>query len=127
MHHVVWDWNGTLFDDLHIVVDAVNTSLALFGEGPIDAATYRDHYRRPVALFYESLLGRSVDETMWRTIDEEFWDGIGPGPLNRWERWLQDYVRFYNRCRQHSALGYASPMEYASQRLPRQARVSHIS
>lgn len=72
MHHVVWDWNGTLFDDLHIVVDAVNTSLALFGEGPIDAATYRDHYRRPVLLFYESLLGRSVDETMWRTIDEKF-------------------------------------------------------
>ncbi len=72
MHHVVWDWNGTLFDDLHIVVDAVNTSLALFDEGPIDAATYRDHYRRPVPLFYESLLGRSVGETMWRTIDETF-------------------------------------------------------
>jgi len=66
-------------------------------------------------------------ERVQRTIDEEFWDGIGPGPLDGWQRWLQDYVRFYNRCRQHSALGYTSPMEYASQRLPRQARVSHIS
>jgi len=72
MHHIVWDWNGTLFDDLHIVVDAVNTSLAHFGEGPIDADAYRAHYRRPVPLFYESLLGRAIGEAMWRTIDEEF-------------------------------------------------------
>jgi len=72
MHHIVWDWNGTLFDDLHIVVDAVNTSLARFGEGPIDADAYRAHYRRPVPLFYESLLGRTIDEAMWHTIDEEF-------------------------------------------------------
>jgi len=26
--HIIWDWNGTLFDDLHIVVESVNASLA---------------------------------------------------------------------------------------------------
>ena len=66
-------------------------------------------------------------ERVQRTVQEEFWDGIGPGPLEDWERWLRDYVRFYNQRRQHSALGYATPMEYALQRLPRQARVSHMS
>jgi transposase InsO family protein len=66
-------------------------------------------------------------ERVQRTVREEFWDGMGPAPLPRWERWLQDYVRLYNRRRQHSALGYVTPMEYALQRLPRQARVSHIS
>jgi transposase InsO family protein len=66
-------------------------------------------------------------ERVQRTVQEEFWDGIGPGPLENWERFLQDYVRFYNRRRQHSALGYATPMQYALQRLPRQARVSHMS
>ena len=66
-------------------------------------------------------------ERVQRTVREEFWDGMGPAPLPRWERWLQDYVRLYNRRRQHSALGYTTPMEYALQRLPRQARVSHIS
>ncbi len=40
-----------------------------------------------------------------RTVQDEFWDGIGPGPLEEWERWLQDYVRFYNRRRRNSALG----------------------
>lgn len=40
---------------------------------------------------------------------------------------FQDYVRFYNRTRLHSALGYATPLRYALERLPRQAGVSHIS
>lgn len=66
-------------------------------------------------------------ERVQRTVQEEFWDGIGPGPLEEWERFLQDYVRFYNRTRLHSALDYATPMKYALQRLPRQARVSHMS
>jgi phosphoglycolate phosphatase-like HAD superfamily hydrolase len=72
VRHIIWDWNGTLFDDLHIVVDSVNASLARFGEGPIDAAAYQAHYRRPVPLFYESLLGRPIDAAMWQTVDEVF-------------------------------------------------------
>jgi len=62
-----------------------------------------------------------------RTVQEEFWDGTGPGSLQEWERFLQDYVRFYNRSRQYSALGYKTPIEYVLERLPRQARVSHMS
>ena len=65
-------------------------------------------------------------ERVQRTVREEYWDGVGAGPLEDWERELQDYVRFYNRTRQHSALGYAAPMTYALQRLPR-ARISHVS
>jgi transposase InsO family protein len=36
-----------------------------------------------------------------------------------WERGLEGYLRFYNRRRLHSALGYTVPMAYALQRLPR--------
>jgi len=66
-------------------------------------------------------------ERVQRTVQEELWDGIGPGSPEQWERWLGDYVRFYNQRRQHSALGYTTPAEYALQRLPRKARVSHMS
>jgi len=66
-------------------------------------------------------------ERVQRTVQEEFWDGIGPGPLHQWERFLQDYVRFYNTRRQHSALDYTTPMSYALQRLPHRARLSHMS
>ena len=84
MRHIVWDWNGTLFDDLHIVVDSVNASLACFGEGPIDAVRYQAHYRRPVPLFYESLLGRPISDGMWQTIDRVFHETY-QGALSRAE------------------------------------------
>ena len=66
-------------------------------------------------------------ERVQRTVQEEFWDGVGPGPLEDWKRWLQEYVRFYNQRRQHSALGYTTPMRYALQCLPRQAHFSQMS
>lgn len=72
MPHVVWDWNGTLLDDLGVVVAAVNASLAEFGAPPIDADGYRDHYTRPVHLFYEALFGRQVTDREWRQIDATF-------------------------------------------------------
>jgi len=61
-----------------------------------------------------------------RTVREEYWDGIGPRPVEEWERGLQDYLRFHTRRRLHSALGYTAPTAYALQRLPR-ARISRVS
>ncbi len=72
--HVVWDWNGTLFDDLHLVVEAVNTGLAGLGAGPIDLDQYRTHYTRPVKLFYDRLLGRHVGPEEWVNLDRVFHD-----------------------------------------------------
>ena len=74
MAHVVWDWNGTLFDDLHVIVEAVNVSLAELGAPPIDHHGYRDHYTRPVSVFYERLLGRPVSDDEWLAIDTTFHD-----------------------------------------------------
>jgi phosphoglycolate phosphatase-like HAD superfamily hydrolase len=70
--HVVWDWNGTLLDDLPIVVEAVNRSIAIFEEEPINADAYRDHYTRPVRLFYDALLGRVVSDEEWLELNAAF-------------------------------------------------------
>ncbi len=72
--HVVWDWNGTLLDDLPIVIEAVNQSIAQFGVGPIDGDGYRDHYTRPVQLFYESLFSRPISEAEWTRLNATFHD-----------------------------------------------------
>ena len=72
MRHVVWDWNGTLFDDLDIVVRSVNLTLEPLGAGPIGADDYRDHYVRPVQLFYDRLLGRPTTASEWLRLDQIF-------------------------------------------------------
>jgi phosphoglycolate phosphatase-like HAD superfamily hydrolase len=74
MVHIVWDWNGTLFDDLDVVVFSVNQALARFGARPIDLNGYRSHYTRPVKMFYDRLLGRDMTENEWRQIDRVFHD-----------------------------------------------------
>ncbi|HEY6635468.1 MAG TPA: HAD family hydrolase [Acidimicrobiia bacterium] len=70
--HVVWDWNGTLLDDLPIVVKAVNAAIHQFGELPITPDDYRDHYTRPVRHFYEALMGRAIDDEEWLRLDTGF-------------------------------------------------------
>jgi phosphoglycolate phosphatase-like HAD superfamily hydrolase len=70
--HVIWDWNGTLFDDHRVVVDAVNASLDHFGVPPIDSATYRREFVRPLQVFYTRLFGRTIDDATMQEIDDVF-------------------------------------------------------
>lgn len=72
--HLVWDWNGTLLDDLPIVVEAVNRAIGIFGLGAITPDDYRDHYTRPVRHFYDGLFGRVVDDEEWLRLNTEFHD-----------------------------------------------------
>ena len=72
VRHLVWDWNGTLFDDHAAVVAAINDALALVRLGPIDSETFRSHYTRPVERFYEQVAGRPIEPAEWRTLDERY-------------------------------------------------------
>ncbi len=75
--HVVWDWNGTLVDDLPIVIESVNAALAAIGEGAIGENDYREHYTRPVDQFYVRLLERSISDEEWATLDWVFHERYG--------------------------------------------------
>jgi phosphoglycolate phosphatase-like HAD superfamily hydrolase len=72
VRHVVWDWNGTLFNDHVGVVAAVNDALELLGVAAIDADTYRSHYTRPVQRFYEQLAGRPITAAQWQALDDAY-------------------------------------------------------
>jgi phosphoglycolate phosphatase-like HAD superfamily hydrolase len=72
MIHVVWDWNGTLVEDLPVVVESVNAALDAIGEAPITEDDYRAYFTRPVAQFYERLLKRPVSSKEWDTLDRVF-------------------------------------------------------
>jgi phosphoglycolate phosphatase-like HAD superfamily hydrolase len=82
VRHVVWDWNGTLFDDHIAVVAAINDALALLRLRPIDSDTFRTHFTRPVQRFYEQVAGRPIEPGEWRTLDEGYHDSYS-GRLER--------------------------------------------
>ena len=53
--HLVWDWNGTLIDDVWLCVDVVNAMLRQRGLPPIDPSSYRDTFGFPVINYYRHL------------------------------------------------------------------------
>lgn len=70
----MWDWNGTLLDDLPVVVAATNVALASAGGGPVTVPEHRRDFRRPIVDYYAQVLGRPVDEEEFVRLDKLFHD-----------------------------------------------------
>lgn len=51
---IVWDWNGTLFDDVHASVSALNTLMLPRGLGPETVVRYRERFNFPVSEYYHA-------------------------------------------------------------------------
>ncbi|MER6916615.1 HAD hydrolase-like protein [Streptomyces sp. NPDC000594] len=72
--HLVWDWNGTLLDDVAAVISATNAAFAELGLAPITLELYRELYCVPIPKFYERLLGRLPTDEEWEVMDVIFHD-----------------------------------------------------
>lgn len=53
--HVVWDWNGTLLNDVDHAVRTMNTLLEGHGLAPISKSHYREIFDFPVRKYYDRL------------------------------------------------------------------------
>ena len=63
--HIVWDWNGTLLDDLHVCLDSLNALLALEGRAPVTREHYLSIFEFPVIKVYHAL-GFPTDELSFK-------------------------------------------------------------
>ncbi|MFJ2112990.1 MULTISPECIES: HAD family hydrolase [unclassified Streptomyces] len=70
--HLVWDWNGTILDDIQAVIGATNAAFADIGLEPITLDRYRELYRVPIPRFYERLMGRLPSDDEWAVMDAAF-------------------------------------------------------
>ncbi len=53
--HVLWDWNGTLLDDLDLCIETINEILSAEGLSAVDRETYRDKFGFPITEYYGRL------------------------------------------------------------------------
>ena len=72
--HIVWDWNGTLFDDGEALVRATVEAFARSGLPEVTWTAYRDHFTRPISDFYDRLAGRTLTAAEQRVLDRNFHD-----------------------------------------------------
>lgn len=69
--HVIWDWNGTLLDDVTLVVEIISDLLERETLQRIDAATYRDQFCFPIRKYYERL-GFDFKRTSYEQLAADF-------------------------------------------------------
>ena len=53
--HILWDWNGTLLDDVGISIDCVNVLLKKLKKEPTDLKEYYQMMEIPLQKYYENL------------------------------------------------------------------------
>jgi phosphoglycolate phosphatase len=63
MRNVIFDWSGTVVDDLGPVVEATNVVLTRHGLAAMDRDTFRREFSLPFTAFYERILpGVAIEE-----------------------------------------------------------------
>lgn len=69
--HVIWDWNGTLLDDLDFSIGVVNAMLRRRGLPEMDRARYHAAFDFPVRTYYERI-GFDVAQGSFEQLSAEF-------------------------------------------------------
>jgi phosphoglycolate phosphatase len=70
---IIWDWNGTLLDDVCASVSALNTLMAPRGLGPETVARYRDRFGFPVRDYYLKA-GFDLPSEDWEHLARDYHD-----------------------------------------------------
>jgi phosphoglycolate phosphatase len=69
--HIIWDWNGTLLDDVEACVNSINNMLAPRKLPTITISQYRDIFDFPVKNYYKDL-GFDMENENWDSMAKEF-------------------------------------------------------
>jgi phosphoglycolate phosphatase len=82
--HVIWDFNGTLLDDVALCVDVIAGILTEHGLAPIDEAAYLAKFRFPIVEYYRDLgfdFERTPFDGLTRQFIERYMARVGEAPL----------------------------------------------
>ncbi len=83
--HIIWDWNGTLFDDVMLGIDIMNRMLQARGMRTMTLESYQEIFDFPVRDYYVRL-GFDFEKESFEKLGTEFIDGY---ELRRNEATLQ--------------------------------------
>lgn len=70
--HVVWDWNGTLLDDVPAMVSAARHAFATCLGRVITVGDHQKFYSRPLRGFFEQLAGTALSDGQYRDLTVAF-------------------------------------------------------
>ncbi|MCS7009680.1 MAG: HAD family hydrolase, partial [Chthoniobacterales bacterium] len=75
MQNFIFDWSGTLADDLQPVWKATNRIFLEYGRRELTLDEFRQHFRLPFSGFYAELLPEATEEGL-EALYERFFAGL---------------------------------------------------
>ncbi len=69
--HIIWDWNGTLLDDLNLCLKIINNLLSKKHLPPVSLANYLDIFGFPVRDYYQKI-GFDFEKESFEVISTDF-------------------------------------------------------
>jgi phosphoglycolate phosphatase len=72
-NHIIWDWNGTIFDDLELSYDIINKMLPKYGLKEFSLKQYREYFTIPVRDYYEKA-GFDFSKESFEIVGREWMD-----------------------------------------------------
>lgn len=73
IRHIIWDWNGTLFDDVDLCVENINWLLKKYNYLPITKERYKEIFTFPVIEYYRRA-GFNLEQLDFTKIGKEWMD-----------------------------------------------------
>jgi len=86
--HIIWDWNGTLLDDVGLCVDIINGVLSRRNLDSLTLNYYRDIFTFPIKNYYKKA-GFDFDQYTFEEVGQE---------------WINEYERRKNECKLHKGV-----------------------
>lgn len=69
--HIIWDWNGTLFNDVELCANIMNILLTQESLPNISIQKYREIFTFPVIDYYK-IAGHSFEQTSFEVLGKQF-------------------------------------------------------
>lgn len=72
-NHIIWDWNGTLFNDVELCTGIMNLLLTQESLPNISIQKYKEIFTFPVIEYYK-IAGHSFEKTSFEVLGKQFMD-----------------------------------------------------
>lgn len=79
--HIIWDWNGTLLDDVDLMVEVIGDLLDEYSLPRITRQHYRELFGFPIRNYYQNL-GFDFNKVSFEKLSEKFIAGYRTGLLS---------------------------------------------
>ena len=95
---ILWDWNGTLLNDIDICIESINRILDKRGRNPITKETYLELFRFPVIDFYTDL-GFDFKKEDFDALSDEYMNHyISIESLSSLQDGAIDLLNYFHSC-----------------------------